>query len=87
LARVQLHSVWVGESYMRMRDGGVAYATGGGLWVQCLAPVFVVAGFFLRFDQATLGISNRRGWGVGFIILGMATYVVAPYFGKVSFLH
>ena len=83
-----LHTAWTGESYSTMRDGGVAYATGAGLWVQCLAPVFVIAGVFLRFDQASLAVSNRRGWGVGLGFLGVAIYIAAPHlFGKVTFLH
>jgi hypothetical protein len=83
-----LHDAWIGESYTRMRNGGAAYATGAGLWVQCLAPVFIVAGLFLRFDQASLDVSNRRWWGGGFGILGVTTYIVSPYwFGTVTFLH
>ena len=83
-----LRLAWSGESYSHMRSGGSAYATGAGLWVQCLAPVFIIVALFFRFDQASLGVAHRRGWGVGFGILGIATYIVAPtLFGTVSYLH
>ena len=85
---VLLHGVWVGESYSPMRSGGSMLTTGAALWVECLAPLFVMAAIFFRYDTASLRVRDRRGWSLLFGLVGIATYVVAPYlFGKVTFLH
>ncbi len=77
-----------GESYRPMRDGGAMVATGAGLWVQCLAPLFLIVAIYFRLDEASLSVTNRRGWCVCFFLLAMVTYIGAPYaFGKVTFLH
>jgi len=50
--------------------------------------VFLLAGIFFRLDQASLSVPNRRWWGFAFIVLCMATYVLAPdLFGKVTYMH
>ena len=85
---VLVHGFWVGESYSQMRSGGVMVTTGAALWVQCLAPLFYMAGIFFRLDEASLGVRNRRGWFLFFFLLGTVTYVLAPHiFGKTTFLH
>jgi hypothetical protein len=85
---VQLRAFWVGESYSPMRSGGTMLTTGAALWVECLAPPFGMAAVFFRLDAASLGIANRRGWSLVFMLLCGATYVLAPrLFGKVTFLH
>ena len=85
---VQLHGFWVGESYSPMRRGGTMVTTGPALWVECLAPLFGMVAVFFRLDAASLGIANRRAWSVVFVLLCIATYVLAPHlFGKVTFLR
>lgn len=85
---VLLHGVWVGESYSPMRSGGSMLTTGAALWIQCLAPFFFMAAIYFRLDEASLGVRNRRGWFLFFMLLGSVTYITAPHlFGKVTFLH
>jgi hypothetical protein len=62
----ELRIAWVGESYRPLRSGTTMVVTGTALWVQCLAPVFVVAFIFFRFDEASLRFVNRRGWAACF---------------------
>jgi hypothetical protein len=85
---VLLHGVWVGESYSPMRSGGSMLTTGAALWIQCLAPFLCMAAIFFRFDEASLGARNRRGWSLLFGLLGIVIYVTAPHlFGKMTILH
>src|SRR5450755_1408395 len=72
---VLLHGVWAGESYSPMRNGGSMLTTGAVLWVQCLAPLFIMAAIFFRFDAASLRVRNRRGWCLLFFLFGIVTYV------------